>query len=132
MSEARRETNQQLTPSQSARLRTYRIRMLLVGLGVLTLSLLAGLAMSFYEWDRGSPFDSSTWDGHFNPISRATYGPLAFTVMLFPITFPALFILALPIYFGLKKQRLWPLALVGYLAVGVLWVFWLNGLWQMD
>ena len=132
MSEDRGETNQQLTPSDSARLRTYRIRMMLVGFGVLALSLIAGLAMSFYEWDRGSPFDTSTWDGHFNPISRATYGPLVFTVMLFPITFHALFILALPIYFGLKKQKLWPLALVGYLAAGVLWIFWLDGLWHMD
>lgn len=132
MSEEHGEVEQQPTRSDAATLRTYRIRMLLLGFAVLTMSLLVGLAMSFYQWDRGSPFDSSTWDGHFNPISRATYGPLAFTVMLFPITFPALFILALPIYFGLKKQRLWPLALVGYLAVGVLWVFWLNGLWQMD
>jgi len=106
--------------------------MLFLGFAVLTLSLLAGLAMSFYQWDRGSPFDTSTWHGHFNPISRATYGPLAFTFMLFPISIPALFVLALPIYFGLKKQRLWPLALVGYLVLGVLWVFWLNGLWQMD
>ena len=132
MSEDAGETNGQLTPSESARLRSYRIRMMFVGFGVLVLSLISGLAMSFYQWDRGSPFDTSTWHGRLNPIGRATYGPLAFTLMLFPITIPALFVLALPIYFGLKKQRLWPLALVGYLAVGVLWVFWLDGLWQMD
>jgi hypothetical protein len=105
--------------------------MLLLGLGVLTLSLLAGVAMSFYQWDRGSPFETSNW-GYFNPIGRSTYGPLPFTVMVFPITFPALFICALPVYFGLKKKRLWPLALVGYLAAGALWLFWLDGLWKMD
>ena len=132
MSENRAELDQQPSRSQAAKLRTYRIRMLFLGFAVLTLSLLAGLAMSFYQWDRGSPFDTSTWHGHFNPISRATYGPLAFMIMIFPITLHALFILALPIYFGLKKQRLWPLALVGYLALGVLWIFCLDGLWQMD
>ena len=132
MSEERAETDQQLSRSEAGKLRTYRIRMLFLGLGVLTLALLSGLAMSFYQWDRGSPFDTSHWDGHFNPISRATYGPLAFIIMVFPVTFPALLILALPIYFGLKKKRLWPLALIGYLAAGVLWIFWLDGLWHMD
>jgi len=132
MSEDVGETNRQPMPSESARLRTYRIRMMLVGFGVLVLSLLGGLAMSFYQWDRGSPFDTSTWHGHFNPISRATYGPLAFMIMIFPITIHALFVLALPIYFGLKKKKLWPLALAGYLALGVLWIFCLDGLWQMD
>lgn len=99
---------------------------------MLVLSLIAGLAMSFYRWDRGSPFDTSTWHGHFNPLSRATYGPLLFTLMLFPVTLPVLVVLAVPVYFGLKKQKLWPLALFGYVAVGVLWMLWLDGLWQMD
>jgi len=132
MPEELAELDYQRSHSERAKLRTYRLRMLLLGFTLLTLSCFAGLAMSFYEWDRGSPFDTATWDGHFNPISRATYGPLVFTIMIFPVTFPVLFIFALSVYFGLKKQRLWPLAVVGYLALGVLWVFWLNGLWQMD
>ena len=132
MSEELAELNQQPGRSEAAKLRTYRIRMLLLGFAVLTLSLLAGLVMSFYQWDRGSPFDTSTWDGGFNPISRATWAPLVFTLMVFPVTFPALVLLAVPIFFGFRKQKLWPLALFGFLALGVLWVFWLNGLWQMD
>ena len=123
---------QQVTRPDAEKLRTYRIRTLLLGFAVLILSLLAGLAMSFYQWDQGSPFDTSTWEGHFNPISRATYGPLVFIIVAFPVTFPALFVLALPVYFGLKRKRLWPLALVSYLALGVLWMFWLDGLWHMD
>jgi ABC-type sugar transport system permease subunit len=132
MSEEGAELDQQPSRSEAAKLRTYRIRMSLLGFAVLILSLFAGLAMSFYEWDRGSPFDTSTWNGHFNPITRATYAPLAFMILIFPITLHVLLILALPIYFGLKKKRLWPLALVGYLAAGVLWLFCLDGLWQMD
>ena len=132
MSEEGAELDQQPSPSEAATLRTYRIRMSVLGVAVLTLSLFAGVAMSFYQWDRGSPFDTSTWNGYFNPIGRATYGPLVFTLMLFPFTLHACFILGLPIYFGLKKKRLWPLAVAGYLAAGVLWLFWLDGLWQMD
>src|SRR5262245_22056803 len=132
MSDDQGQTDQQQTSSESPRLRAYRIRMLLLGFGVLLLSLFAGLAMSFYQWDRGSPFDTSTWDGHFNPISRATYGPLVFIVFAFPVTFPALIVLGLLVYFGLKKRSRWPLPVIAYLATGVLWILWLDGLWHMD
>jgi hypothetical protein len=53
-------------------------------------------------------------------------------VIAFPVTLHALAILAVPIFFGFRKRKLWPLAVLGYLALGALWLLCLNGLWQMD
>ena len=113
------------------RLFLQRYRILVVGFLILVLSFLTAIFFSFYEWDRGSPFDLSRWHT-YNPIGRATYGPLLFTLYLFPITIPVLIILAMPIYIGMKRKRLWPLSLVGFLCIGLLWVWWVKALWEMD
>ena len=107
-------------------------RILLSGLAILALSLLAGVVMSFYQWDRGSPFDTSTWgESGFNPIGRAI-SPLILIFMFFPITFPFILVLLVPIYIGVKWKKLWPGSLIGFLAMGVLWVLFLKELWTMD
>ena len=112
-------------------LTVYQRRMLLAGLAVLAMAVLAGIFLSFSQWDRGSPFDRSSWN-YYNPLGRATIGPLAFAFMIFPITLPVVFILAIPIYLGLKKPSLWPLALLGYLSLGLLWVWFVTELWKID
>lgn len=133
MSDDHVETDQLATRSETAALKRYRRRMLLIGFGVLMISMLVGIGFSFCQWDRGSPFDLSTWEDAFvNPVARATYGPLLFTLFIFPVPLPLLVVLAVPIYFGLKKQSRWPLAVLPLLALGVLWVFWIRGLWEMD
>jgi hypothetical protein len=111
--------------------RAYARRILVAGFSILLLSFLAGILLSFYEWDRGSPFDVSNWKRH-NPVGRATYGPLAFALMLFPWTGPVLLILSVPIYFGIKRKRLWPLSLLGFLSIGLLWLWYLKSLWEID
>ena len=127
------DLKQQLISSEAATLKAYRRRMLLVAFGILVVSVLVGLGFSFYQWDRGSPFDLSTWeDAYANPVARATYGPVMFTLYVFPVMLPFLLVLALPIYFGLKKQSRWPLAVLSFLALGVFWVLWIRGLWVMD
>ena len=105
--------------------------MLLVGFGILVLFILAGIYLSFDRWDRGSPFEAS-WTAGFNPIGRATYGPLIFGLVLFPITIPMLLVLSIPIYYGLKKQTRWPLVLLGFVLIGFLWLLWITELWMMD
>jgi hypothetical protein len=84
-------------------LSSYRRRILVAGLTILALSFLAGICLSFYQWDRGSPFARSSWN-YFNPLGRATYGPLAFALVLFPITLHVISILSVPIYFGMKRE----------------------------
>jgi len=107
-------------------------RLILVcGFLVLALSVLVGIFISFNEWDRGSPYEVSNW-GVYNPLGRATYGTLAFALVLFPITLPALVIAGVLIYFGIKRQRLWPLSLLGFLAIGVLWVWYVVGVVRFD
>ena len=109
----------------------YHLRIALAGFSILALSCLAGIFLSFYEWDRGSPFDLSHWGKH-NPIGRATYGPLVFAWVILPMTLPALIAVTVPIYIGLKKKKLWPLSLLGFLCLGVLWLFYIQGLWDID
>lgn len=107
-------------------------RILLSGFAILAMSLLAGVVMSFYQWHRGSPFDTSTWgESGFNPIGRAIY-PLIFLFMFFPISFPFIMVLLVPVYIGVKWKKLWPVSLIGFLAMGVLWVLFLKDLWTMD
>ena len=112
--------------------RAYKLRILVVGFSILVLSLLAGILLSFYKWDRGSPFDHlSNWRG-FNPVGRATYGPLGFALFLFPITIPVLLVLSVPIYVGIRRKKLWPLSLLGFLSIGLLWLWFITELWKMD
>jgi len=109
----------------------YKRRMLIAGIGILALSFLAGIFLSFYQWDRGSPFDQSSWN-NFNPLGRATYGPLIFALVLFPITVPVALVLLVPIYVGLRKEKLWPLPLLGFFSTGLLWLWYITELWKMD
>jgi hypothetical protein len=109
----------------------YKNRILLAGFLILALSFLAGILLSFYQWENGYPFDLSNW-GSFNPLARATYGPIVFVLFLFPFTFPVLLVLSLPIYFGMRKKRLWPLSLLGFLSIGLLWLWLILVLWAMD
>jgi hypothetical protein len=109
----------------------YKRRILVGGFSILALSFLVGIFLSFYEWDRGSPFNLSDWS-EFNPVGRATYGPLGFALILFPITFPVLLVLSLPIYVGMRRARLWPLSLLGFLGIGLLWLWYITELWKMD
>lgn len=112
--------------------RAYKRRILVVGFSILVLSFLTGIVLSFYEWDRGSPFDHlSNWRG-VNPVGRATYGPLGFALFLFPITIPLLLVLSVPIYVGTRRKRLWPLSLLGFLTMGLLWLWFITELWKMD
>lgn len=113
-------------------MQSHKRRILLSGFAILTLSLLTGIAVSFYQWDRGSPFDTSTWgvDG-FNPIGRAL-SPLVLIIVAFPITAPFILVLMVPVYIGFKKEKLWPVSLISFLAMGVLWVWFLTELWTMD
>lgn len=113
-------------------MQSHKRRILLSGFAILVLSLLAGIAVSFYQWDRGSPFDTSTWGEHgFNPLGRAIY-PLVLLFMFFPITVPVILVLLVPVYIGFKREKLWPVSLIGFLAMGVLWVMILTELWTMD
>ena len=113
-------------------MQSHKRRILLYGFAILTLSLLAGLAVSFYEWDSGSPFDTSTWGEYgYNPVGRAIY-PLALIFMFFPVTLPIILVLLVPVYIGFKKERLWPVSLIGFMGMGVLWVLFLTELWAMD
>jgi hypothetical protein len=113
------------------RLRAYQRRMLLAGFAIVALSFLAGIFLSFYQWDRGSPFEPSSWR-NFNPLGRATYGPLVFALVLFPITIPVALVLLVPIYIGIRKERLWPLPLLGFLSMGLMWLWFITELWKMD
>jgi hypothetical protein len=110
---------------------TYERRILFCGFAIVALAVLAGIFMSFQEWDRGSPFEVSHW-GKYNPLGRATYGTLAFALVLFPVTLPALLVLSVPIYFGLKKPRRWPLALLGFLGLASLWLTCVIGVLNFD
>src|SRR5258705_3722527 len=105
-------------PSSRGVSRAKKLRILVAGSSILVLSFLAGNLISFYEWDRGSPFDLSNWD-NYNPVGRATYAPLAFAFVLFPITIPVLLVLSLLIYAGIRRERLWPLSLLGFLSMGL-------------
>jgi len=112
-------------------LTTYKRRILLAGVAILAGSFLAGIALSFYQWDHGSPFDRRSW-GDYNPIGRATYGPLAFAFILFPITVPLAFIPLVPIFVGMRKANWWPLSMFGFLSMGLLWLWYLTTLWNFD
>ena len=123
--------SEQITADEPTRLRAYKSKVLLAGFMILALSFLVGVVLSFIEWDRGSPFDVENWN-YFNPVGRATWGPLAFAVVLFPITLPIVGVLSVLIHLSLKKQKLWPLSLLGFVVLGALWLLWVTGLWQMD
>ena len=109
----------------------HRRRILFSGFAILAVSFIAGVVLSFYQWDHGSPFDLSNWS-NFNPIGRATYGPLALAVILFPVTLPLLLLVSVLVWVGMKKQRLWPLSLVSFIGLGLLWLWYLTELWQFD
>jgi len=111
------------------RLTVYKRRMLLVGFAILTLSFFAGIFLSFYQWDSGSPFELSSW-GNYNPLGRATYGPVVFAGLLFPVTAPITTIIFAMIYVGMRKEKLWPVPLLGFLSMGLLWLWYLTELWE--
>jgi hypothetical protein len=67
----------------------------------------------------------------FNPVGRALY-PLVLLLMFFPITIPFVLVLLVPVFIGFKWAKLWPVSLIGFLAMGVLWVLFLTELWTMD
>lgn len=117
--------------AEEKHLSTYRLRILLVGLTILVLSFGAGIFLSFYKWDRGSPFDRSSWNA-YNPLGRATYGTLVLSLLMFPITIPVLFMASLLIYFGIKRQRRWPLVLFGFMSMGAYWLFLVVGVLNFD
>jgi hypothetical protein len=104
---------------------------LLEGFTILALSFLIGIVISFYKWDRGSPFDLSNW-GSFSPLGRATYGPIVFAFVLFPITLPLALVLIGIIYVGIKKERFWPLSMLGFLSTGLLWLWYITVLCDFD
>lgn len=107
-------------------------RLILVcGFLILALAVLTGIYISFDHWDRGDPFEVSIWAG-YSPIGRATLGTLAFALILFPITVPVLAVSSVLIYFGIKRQRLWPLSLLGFLIIGVVWVWYVVGVINFD
>lgn len=101
------------------------------GFLILALSILTGIYISFNQWDRGDPFEVSIRAG-YSPIGRATLGTLAFALLLFPITVPVLAVSSVLIYFGIKRQRLWPLSLLGFLIIGVCWVWYVVGVINFD
>jgi len=103
--------------------------MLLAGFAILGLSFVTGICLSFYEWDHGSPFDLSRWDG-YNPLGRATYAPVVFAVLIFPISLPISLLIFAMIYVGMRKERLWPLPLLGFLSLGLLWLWYITELWE--
>ena len=109
----------------------YKRRILFAGFLILVVSLLVGIYISFNEWDRGSPFEVSNW-GAYNPLGRATYGTLLFTLLIFPISLPVLIVTSVAIYFGIKRPRLWPLALLGFVSLGLLWVWCVVGVINFD
>ena len=121
----------EMPPFSQAVSRADKRRILVMGFSILALSFLAGILLSFYQWDRGSAFDLSNWRS-FNPVGRATYGPLGFALVLFPITIPVLLVLSVPIYIGIRKEKLWPLPLLGFLSMGLLWLWFITSLWEMD
>ena len=110
---------------------THKRRILLAGVAILASSFLAGIVLSFYQWDFGSPFERSSW-GQYNPLGRATYAPLAFAFVLFPITLPVVLIPLVAIYVGMRKEKLWPLSVLGFLSTGLLWLWYLTELWNLD
>jgi hypothetical protein len=109
----------------------YKLRVLVAGFSILAVSMLVGIWLSFHTWDLGSPFDYSIWES-YNPVGRATYGPLLFALVLFPITIPLLLVLSVPIYFGMRRAKLWPLSLLGFISMGLRWVWYITLLWEMD
>ena len=66
-------------------MQAHKRRILLSGLTILGMSLVAGLVVSFSQWDRGSPFDTSTWGEYgYNPVGRAIY-PLILIFHVFSV-----------------------------------------------
>jgi len=114
---------------RDGRLTVYKRRMLVAGFAILGLSFVAGICLSFYEWDSGSPFDVSGWGG-YNPLGRATYAPVLFAFLIFPISLPIALLIFATIYVGLRKERLWPLPLLGFLSLGLLWLWYIRELWE--
>lgn len=104
---------------------------LICGLFIFAVAVFIGIYLSFEQWDRGDPFEVSNW-GAFNPLGRATYGTLAFALVIFPITVPVLAVSGVLIYFGMKRPRLWPLSLLGFLIIGVCWVWYVIGVINFD
>jgi hypothetical protein len=106
-------------------------RTLLSGVAILALSFLAGIFLSFYQWDHGSPFERSSWGG-YNPLGRATYAPLALAFIFFPITLPIVVVVFFAIVVSISKEKLWPVSLLGFLSMGVLWLWYLTTMWNFD
>src|ERR1044071_10499166 len=127
----RRHTERNGHAEEGGPLTSYRRRILLAGVAILVGSCLVGGVLSFYQWDFGSPFGRSSWGG-FNPLGRATYAPLALAFIYFPITLPVAVILLVPILIGLRKEKFWPLSLAGFLSMGLLWLWYLTELWNLD
>jgi hypothetical protein len=127
----RREVERCASQTQSVS-RSYTLGILASGFAILALAVAAGIWLSFKQWDRGSPYDYLlNWRG-VNPVGRATIGPLLFAVYVFPVTIPVLLVLLVPIYFGMTRKRLWPLAILGFLSVAILWLLFVTALWTID
>jgi hypothetical protein len=127
----RREVERCASQTQSVS-RSYTLGILASGFAILALAVAAGIWLSFKQWDRGSPYDHLlNWRG-VNPVGRATVGPLLFAVYVFPVTIPVLLVLLVPIYFGMTRKRLWPLAILGFLSVAILWLLFVTALWTID
>jgi hypothetical protein len=127
----RREVERCASQTQSVS-RSYTLGILASGFAILALAVAAGIWLSFKQWDRGSPYDHLlNWRG-VNPVGRATIGPLLFAVYVFPVTIPVLLVLLVPIYFGMTRKRLWPLAILGFLSVAILWLLFVTALWTID
>jgi hypothetical protein len=127
----RREVERCASRTQSVS-RSHRLGILGSGFAILAFAVAAGIWLSFKQWDRGSPYDHLlNWRG-VNPVGRATIGPLLFAVYVFPVTIPVLLVLLVPIYFGMTRKRLWPLAILGFLSMAILWLLFVTALWTID
>ena len=97
----------------------YRKRILIAGSWVCCVALIAGITCTWY----------ALRNEDFHPdepgiLCRSTVVPFWFMFRHLPVTIAVLGVSGALIFAAVRKQKLWWLSIVGFIIIGVYWLYW--------
>jgi len=94
-------------------------RIIIVGSWVCCVALITGVACTWYTLRNVNLHSDEP-----GVLSRSTVLPLCFMFQLFPVTIAVLGVSGALIFAAVRKQKLWWLSIVGFITIGLYWLFW--------
>lgn len=95
--------------------------LLKLALAVCGVTLLLGTLISYLTYDGRSPDLFSSF-GVFVPLMQAICGPPLLALVMPELLVPLAITLAIMVYSGLRRRRLWPLTVLGLVCASLCWL----------